>query len=218
VELLTGLLFVAMAWHFGPSLLALLFMFFAAAVLVAGLIDFDHQIIPDEISLGGLIVGLIAVPLVRSLDADVAYASALGQSLLGAALGGALLWSVGFLHARLAVALGRSFPHWPGEGEELPRPGEADYWLWFPGLGLGDVKLLAMIGAFLGPWGVLDSILAASLLGLLVGAGWGWVTRSWQSPFGFGPALAAGALLALLAPLHEIGLYWLLAGAGASPP
>ncbi len=213
VELVTGLLFVAMAWRFGPTLLAPVFMLFSAALLVAGLIDFDHQIIPDEISLGGLVVGLVAVPLVYSLDSDTAYASALGTSVLGAALGGGLLWSVGFLHARLSVALGRSFGHWPGEGEALPTPREADYWLWFPGLGLGDVKFLAMIGAFLGPWGVLDTILIASVFGLVVGGLWGLLIRSWQSPFGFGPALAAGAVLALLWPLHELGLNLALAGA-----
>ncbi|MEN8181465.1 MAG: prepilin peptidase, partial [Myxococcota bacterium] len=75
-----------------------------------------------------------------------------------------------------------------------------DYWIWFPGMGFGDVKLLAMIGAFLGPLGVVTTVLAAAVLGLLLGAGWAVVKRRWDSPFGFGPALAAGALVALLAP------------------
>ncbi len=88
----------------------------------------------------------------------------------------------------------------------MPRFASADYWLWFPGLGLGDVKLLAMIGAFLGPWGVLETILSASLLGLLLGLGWAAATRSLSAPFGFGPAIAAGALLSLLFPLRG----WLL--------
>ena len=206
VELLTGLLFAAMAWHFGATAMAPLFMFFAAAMVVAALIDLDHQIIPDEISVGGLVLGLAAVPWVESLAPESSYGAALARSGLGALLGGGLLWSVGFLHARLAVAMGREFPHWPGEGESVPRPGDADYWLWFPGLGLGDVKLLAMIGAFLGPWGVLDTILAASLLGLVMGVAWALVTRNWQSPFGFGPALAAGALLSILVPFHRLWL------------
>jgi prepilin signal peptidase PulO-like enzyme (type II secretory pathway) len=62
-----------------------------------------------------------------------------------------------------------------------------------------------MIGAFLGPLGVVTTVLAASLLGLLFGLGWALATRTWDSPFGFGPALAGGALVTLLAPA---GLLW----------
>ncbi len=75
-----------------------------------------------------------------------------------------------------------------------------DYWVWFPGVGFGDVKLLAMIGAVLGPLGVLETIVAASLVGLALGIGWAVFTREWNTPFGFGPAIAAGALLVLLVP------------------
>ena len=122
------------------------------------------------------------------------------RSAVGALVGGGVLWTVGFVHARVSVATGRRFPHWPGEGEELPRPSGLDYWIWFPGLGFGDVKLLAMIGAVLGPAGVLETIVAASLFGLLLGLGWAAVTRNWNAPFGFGPAIAVGALLVLLIP------------------
>jgi prepilin signal peptidase PulO-like enzyme (type II secretory pathway) len=52
--------------------------------------------------------------------------------------------------------------------------------------------------------GVLETILAASLAGLLLGIGWAAVTRRWNAPFGFAPALAAGALLVLLSPVHLI--------------
>lgn len=213
VELLTGLVFGAIFLRFGPTPLALLFMGFAAALIAAAAIDFDWQIIPDEISLGGLAVGAVAVPAVHAL-AGVPYLEALAHTATGALIGGGTLWVVAFLHARISVATGRTFAHWPGEGESLPRPGEADYWLWFPGLGLGDVKLLAMIGAFLGPWGVLDTILAASVLGLALGLGYGVVTRSWASPFGFGPAIAAGAILSLFVPAHAV-LLGLAAGLGA---
>lgn len=212
VELLTGLLFVASVWGLGATPMALVFMGFSSAMVVVAFVDFDHQIIPDEISLGGLVLGLALVPVVQSLQPGVSYGSALAGSALGAGIGGGLLWSVGFLHARLSVALGRKFPHWPGDGEAIPGPGDADYWLWFPGLGLGDVKLLAMIGAFLGPWGVFDTLLSASLIGLVVGVAWGVARRNWSSPFGFGPALALGALLSLYVPLHEAWLGALVAG------
>jgi leader peptidase (prepilin peptidase)/N-methyltransferase len=199
VELATGLLFFMVAFRHGASPFTPVFMLFAAALLAAALIDFEHHIIPDELSLGGLLVGLVVMPLLGFLGG-----APLGMACLasagGALLGGAMLWVVGFVHARVSVAMGRSFEHWPGSGEEIPRPGSLDYWTWFPGMGFGDVKLLAMIGAFLGPLGVVSSVLAASLLGLLFGLGWALVTRRLDSPFGFGPALAGGALVSLLLP------------------
>jgi leader peptidase (prepilin peptidase)/N-methyltransferase len=201
IELLTGLTFVAVFRHFGPTPAALVFMVFAAGLIVAAAVDIDLQIIPDEISLGGLFLGMAIVPALHA-ERGAPYGSALLESAIGALIGGGTLWLVAFLHARYSVAMGREFAHWPGEGESVPGPGEADYWLWFPGLGLGDVKLLAMIGAFLGPWGVLDTILAASVIGLALGIGYGAVTRSWNAPFGFGPAISAGALLSLFVPMH----------------
>ena len=199
LELLTGALFLGLALRYGFSLETLLWMAFAAALVAAAAIDFEHQIIPDEISLGGLAAGLVAVPGLAALSGG-SFVAALGQSALGALLGGGALWSVGFAHARLSVALGRRFEHWPGDGEALPRPGSLDYWVWFPGLGFGDVKLLAMIGAFVGPLGLVQTILAASVAGLALGLGWLAVQRRFDAPFGFGPALALGALLTVLFP------------------
>lgn len=203
VEALTGLLFVAMVVRFGATPAAVLFMAFVSLLVVAAAVDIDLQIIPDEVSLGGLVLGLVALPVIEVM-AGGSYLVGLARGAIGALIGGGTLWVVAFLHARISVATGRQFAHWPGEGEALPRPSEADYWLWFPGLGLGDVKLLAMIGAFLGPWGVLDTILAASLLGLALGVGYGLITRNWNSPFGFGPAISAGAILALFVPFHAM--------------
>ncbi|MCP4036683.1 MAG: prepilin peptidase [bacterium] len=199
VELLTAILFAGIALRFGFSPETPLFAAFAAALIVAGLVDIDHQIIPDEVSLGGLVVGLVAMPLWLTHQGH-SLSEALWFSGLGAVLGGGMLWIVGFAHARVSVAVGREFEHWPGEGEEIPTPRDPDYWMWFPGMGFGDIKLLAMIGAFLGPVGVVTTVLLASVLGLLLGLAWAIATRTWNSPFGFGPAIAGAALLALFVP------------------
>jgi leader peptidase (prepilin peptidase)/N-methyltransferase len=200
VELATALLFAAIAWRFGPMPSAWMWMVFGAALVAAAGIDYDHHIIPDEISLGGLVAGLTLAPTLRVLEGAPAGA-AWTHAVAGALLGGGLLWIVGFAHARACAAGGRRFEHWPGDGEDFPRPGSLDYWTWFPGMGFGDVKLLAMIGAFLGPVGVIETLVAASLVGLVFGVGWALVRRSLESPFGFGPMLAAGAIVALLAPI-----------------
>jgi len=206
VELFTGLVFAAIAFRYGVEAMTLVWLAFAAAMIAAAAIDFDHRIIPDQISVGGLLAALVAVPAAQWADATP-YWGALQRSALGALLGAGALWSVGFAHARIASALGRRFDHWPGEGEAPPRPGSLDYWIWFPGVGFGDVKLLAMIGAVVGPLGALETILAASLAGLVLGVAWASVTRQWNTPFGFAPALAAGALLVMLSPVHLISAY-----------
>lgn len=199
LELLTGLLFAALVWRFGIGPMTPVWLAFGAALVAAAVIDADHRFIPDSISVGGLVLAFVLVPPLRWLGGEP-FAPALARTAAGALLGGGLLWSVGFAHARLATALGRRFEHWPGEGEALPTPRSLDYWIWFPGIGFGDVKLLAMIGAVLGPLGVLETIVAASLAGLLLGLALAALTRRWSSPFGFGPAIAAGALLVILVP------------------
>jgi leader peptidase (prepilin peptidase) / N-methyltransferase len=203
VEAATGVLFALVAQRFGATPMALVWMVFGAALLVAAAIDFDHRIIPDEISLGGLVLGLTLVPVARVFEGAPASAAWM-HAVTGAALGGGMLWIVGFVHARVCAAAGRRFEHWPEDGEDFPRPRSLDYWTWFPGMGFGDVKLLAMIGAFLGPVGVVETVVAASAVGLVFGIGWAVLRRSLASPFGFGPMLAVGALLALLAPIGPL--------------
>ncbi len=149
-------------------------------------------------------LGLALVPLAQSLS-GAPYASALTDALAGAALGGGMLWIVGFAHARVSQALGRAFEHWPGEGNELPRIGSLDYWTWFPGLGFGDVKLMAAVGAFLGPVGVLEAIVLAAFLGLLFGLAPLIARKGLNVPFGFGPAIALAALAAAIFPVRWLG-------------
>jgi leader peptidase (prepilin peptidase)/N-methyltransferase len=199
VELLTGLLFAAIAWRFGPTWWTAAYCLFAAALVVAAMIDHDHQLIPDSISLGGLALALIAMPAIAAHYGD-SWMDAFVRAVAGAVIGGGVLWLVAFLHARVSVAMGRQFEHWPGPGEEIPKPADADYWLWFPGLGLGDVKLLGMIGAVVGPAGVLDTILASSLIGLVLGGAQALARGALGRPFGFAPAIAVGTVAVLFLP------------------
>ena len=162
VELLTGLLAVALTWQFGPSLTTLGYFAFAAALVVITFIDLDHQIIPDVISLPGVLAGLL-FSLLSPLPTLTLW-----TSFIGALVGGGIL---------LAVALGYQLL----TGRE--------------GMGGGDVKLLAMIGAFLGWRAIPFTIFIASFFGSLVG-----VTAMIRSradsklALPFGPFLSFGAL------------------------
>ena len=173
---------------------------FALGLTAIAWIDAEHRIIPDELSLGGLALGLTLMPAARVYE-GAAASDAWLHAGAGAVLGGGMLWVVGFVHARVCALAGRRFEHWPGEDENFPRPGSLDWWTWFPGMGFGDVKLLAMIGSFVGPVGVVYTVVAASLAGLVFGLVWALLRRGLAAPFGFGPMLAFGALLAMLVPL-----------------
>lgn len=164
VELASGLLSAACIVKWGVGYTYAVGFLFCAALTVVTFIDLRHQIIPDVISLPGIVVGLVVslvLPRISFLD-----------SLLGAALGGAIL-----LVIRLAYyALTRQ-----------------------EGMGLGDVKLLAMMGAFLGWQSLLFIIMVASFSGALVGIGAMIIRkrdRRYQIPFG--PFLSLGAVSYLL--------------------
>ena len=131
VEVVTAGVFVAVAAAFGLSWLLPIRLLFGCAMIVLLVIDLQHQILPNEITLPGIVVGLAA-----SLIADPGWRDA----LIGALAGGGLL----------------SLVAW---GYERIRHQE--------GLGFGDVKMLAMIGAFLGWKLMLLTLVGASLLGSL---------------------------------------------------
>jgi leader peptidase (prepilin peptidase)/N-methyltransferase len=153
----------ALLWKFGVTWNAVSTFFFFCLLMVASFIDFDLRIIPDSISLGGLVAGLV-------LSAVGTHIS-LWASIGGATLGFGFLFSIATLYL---LATGRE------------------------GLGGGDIKLIAMIGSFLGPQGVFLTILSASILGVAVGG----LTillakKNLRMQIPFGPFLSIGALLTL---------------------
>ncbi len=192
IELLTAVLFLLMwlkltEWDHPPVqgiyfLKGPIYWMVIAGLIVATFIDFEHYIIPNEITFGGVIVGLLLSAVYPPLmDADTIKLS-LMRSLLGVVVGGLSL---------LAVAV---------VGKLIFRK-EA--------MGMGDVKLLAAIGAFFGWQSTLFTILVSSLLGGVVGLVLVLGRRKgWESRIPYGPYIAFGAVLWMFRG-HEI-INWYL--------
>lgn len=168
IEMLTGALFV-MVWNrFGATALTPIFCVMVSGLVVATFVDFDFMIIPDRTSLGGIAAGLVLSALVPTLHGVPDLAPALLRSVVGAASGGGILW--------LVAVVGK----WAFKKDAM---------------GLGDVKLLAAIGAFLGVPGVIYTILASSIAGTVIGLTLiGLGGHQWRSRLPYGPYLAAGAV------------------------
>jgi len=161
VELLNGLLTLALFLKYGPSLSFLAMFLFCSALVVITFIDLEHQIIPDEISLPGIIIGFVFSFFLPGQSWI--------NSLLGILLGGGSLLMVAYGYQWLA-------------GKE--------------GMGGGDIKLLAMMGAFLGWKSVLFIVFASSLVGSVVGITMMLVQKKDSKlAIPFGPYLAFGAVL-----------------------
>lgn len=191
VEVLTACLFFLMWLKLGPGprplgivammtpWLVPIYWLCVFGLLLGTFVDFDHMIIPDRVTIGGTILGVVFSALVPELhDVPVflqgmpGYVSGTIMSLAGAALGWCLLRSV----ARIG---------------EIVFKREA--------MGMGDVKLLAAIGAFLGWRAVLFNVIISSLLGATVGLGMVLLGRKeMKSGIPYGPYIAMAAVLWIL--------------------
>jgi leader peptidase (prepilin peptidase)/N-methyltransferase len=151
------------AWVFGPSIAAIGAMIFVGAMVTLTFIDFDTQLLPDDVTLPLLWTGLMLNTAGTFTD--------LSSAVIGAAAGYLSLWLVYWLFKLVT-------------GKE--------------GMGYGDFKLLAAIGAWLG-WQVLPlTILLSSLVGAVVGVALIVLGRHGRSvPIPFGPYLAAAGTTAL---------------------
>ncbi|HPR68946.1 MAG TPA: prepilin peptidase [Kiritimatiellia bacterium] len=172
VELLTGALFTALWLVHGVSVLTPVYLLFAAALVMATFIDLDHLILPDRVTLGGMILGPVLSFALPALQGQTQRLPALVHSLIGLALGYGLLW--------LVATLGRFI---------LKRDA----------MGMGDLKLLGAIGACLGGQAVLFTIFVSSLTGTLLGLGLiAAGKKELQSKIPYGPHLALAAVLWML--------------------
>ena len=182
VELITGLLFLGCYVWFGPTIEFVKWAFFAALLVVLTVTDIRERILPDKVNFLGLGVGLILSFFTAPVDGTAAWLSprffdipppaaviSFADALLGAAAASGLLWLVAEGYFRL-------------RGRE--------------GMGLGDVKMMAMAGAFLGVQRGLLTILVGSLLGSLIGAAVISIGRKGSDfELPFGTFLGAAALL-----------------------
>ncbi|MBI3595966.1 MAG: prepilin peptidase [Nitrospirae bacterium] len=160
IELVSGIGYLLLVWRFGIGWQTVIYALLFSALLVITFIDLDHQIIPDRITLPGMIVGLIA----SSLILPIGFLDA----LIGLLLGGTLFYGV-------AVA---------SRG----------------GMGGGDIKLIAMIGAFLGWKQALLTIFIGALAGSVIGLFlMTFKGKSRKYPVPFGPFLSLGAVVSLFA-------------------
>lgn len=174
VEILGGLMAMCVVLRFGPSVQGIIYYGFIAALLVITFIDIDYHIIPDVISLPGILLGFAAsffIPTLSWMD-----------SLIGILAGGGSLYTVAWVYERIT-------------GKE--------------GMGGGDIKLLAMIGAFIGWKGVLLTIFMASAIGTLVGLiAMLKEKKDMKMRIPFGPFLAIGAVICIFFGNELIVWYW----------
>ena len=166
VELVTAVLSALVAWKFGATPACLAALVLVWALIALAVIDIDHQLLPDSITLPLLWLGLLLTLTPWGLGVSTSSA------LIGAAAGYLSLWSLYWIFRLLT-------------GRE--------------GMGYGDFKLLAALGAWLGWPHLLPIVILSSLSGAIVGlAMMSFAGRDRHTPMSFGPYLALAGIVSLL--------------------
>lgn len=179
VELATALVWMAMVMHFGVSIEALRGAFFLTILLGIALTDARHMVIPDHFSLGGAVVGLIFAIALTDYSGLASSAGGGLASWLGLpdqlSLGG-IFGALGRLTMSNEIPLFKAlFGALIGYLLLLGVAYAGEKVFGKPALGLGDVHMMAMVGAFLGVPGMLLTVLLGSLLGLVIGVPITWI-------------------------------------------
>ncbi len=261
VELLTGIVFLICWLVFGHQSagLALVYCLFLAGLIVATFVDIEHLIIPDEITVGGSVAGVVCSLLVPALQGEQYLQGAVQKSIFGLVFGAGLIYAIVrggklvfgrqklsfppdtkivftetalylpegpvpyeevfyrssdtiVVQARTVELADRCYkdvrvrlrperleigtetfnpddvPHMETVSEEIVLPREA--------MGLGDVKFMAAIGAFLGWQAVLFALMISSLIGSIFGVSMiAMRKQTWSGRLYFGPFLALAAAI-----------------------
>jgi leader peptidase (prepilin peptidase)/N-methyltransferase len=292
VELLTALAFVSCWFAFGHQSAAVVFVYglFLSGLIAATFIDFEHFIIPDEITLGGTVVGLLCSLLVPSLHLIQVFSAehpihspllnSICDSILGLILGAGIIYGilrlgklflgkkkftlpanttivfsesalffedkelpyedvfyrasdVITLHARTLELIDRCYEnvtvklsasrlliddeeldpetvaHMEAVSDEIVVPQEA--------MGLGDVKFMAAIGAFLGWRAVIVTLFISSVVGSMIGlTAIALGKRAWSTRLPYGPYIAIGAVICVFwgDDIMKLWTWWMVGRLG----
>lgn len=191
VELLTALLFLALWMKYGFDARTPVYALMAAGLIFGSGVDLRYYILPDRVTLGGIILGLLASPWIPRLHGMATMREGFTSSLIGLSVGFFGLWAVAWAGRKIF-------------GKEA--------------MGFGDVKLMGAVGALMGWPAVLFTLAVSSLFGSLVGVSLILARkRKWQSRLPYGPFIAAAAMLWVLGG-RELFIAYLAWVAGAGGP
>ena len=187
VELLTGLSFVGFYLYYGLTASVFAYFVMISCFIVATFVDFEHRIIPDEVSVGGMCVGLVLSLFIPSLHGLVVspgsgiqpYLLSFWYSIVGVLIGGGSIYLMGLL---------------------------GDFIFKKESMGGGDVKLMALVGAFMGWKLALLTFFVAPIFGALYGIE--EKIRTKDSTIAYGPFLVMGAIISLF--WGQLIINWLL--------
>lgn len=191
LELLTAGMFLLFFLKFGFSPAFLVNLLLGCILIILIFIDLFQRILPNVITLPGIALGILLSPLQSREFLDGSGVQFISQgfwlqavlgSLLGVALGGGVLWLVAALYLK---------------------------WRKFEGMGFGDIKMMAMVGAFLGWKYAWLTIFTGSLLGALVGSAYILVSkRGARYELPFGTFLGLGAILVIMKGPQFVSWYF----------
>ncbi|MDR3386983.1 MAG: A24 family peptidase [Rudaea sp.] len=173
IELLTGLASAAIVWRFGPGWQSCTGLILTWVLVALAGIDLRTQLLPDQLTLPLLWLGLLLSLPVLFVDSHA--------SVIGAVTGYLSLWSVYWLFKLVT-------------GKE--------------GMGYGDFKLLAALGAWMGPMALLPIVLLSSLIGAIIGGAFLAIRgHDRATPIPFGPFIAAAGWIWFIASDHLLEIY-----------